>query len=321
MRSPSVRHSHAHRVASQCALVVVLLSSLLLLVACRTESEEIVYYESSSSGPRQITVHLPKAGDAPYPVVLVTTSVNHQSLPYESLVDALLSDGMAVAKLDNPGMGTDGFCAWSWLAANGADIRLNTDQAIVFSHGVGIAGTLPAMGDEALWDMMNEGCPSPTPERVHIAGVVTFGAWFMLPTGSLTDRAGQFAAEFGVGVDQIRTLTTQLEDIPPEAWLTSDQIAEEMRPIVKVLPLAYAHGPTPAEDMPAMLLLYGDGAGDPISNEESIAMAEALAAAGLSARAEQLTNASFSAVASSNTEVPQRVAEAVAEFAADLLAE
>ena len=108
---------------------------------------------------------------------------------YSGFTDELLARGYATVVLYTDLAKGKEFCAWAWLEQNAAAYGLDLERAIVFSDGDGLVGPVLGVADDALWAEMLGECPSPAPSPVHIRGVATYSAFFMVPQGTLAHKA------------------------------------------------------------------------------------------------------------------------------------
>jgi acetyl esterase/lipase len=243
----------------------------------------------------------------------------------------MLDMGYATAMVSTDALKGREFCAWAWLEENAAAYGLDTNRAIVFSHGFGLTAPLLGIADEALWAEMLGDCPYPAVSPVHIRGVATYSAWFMVPQGSLAHKhwPSSLAMMLNYSQDRIEvtketveSLATVLQELPPAEWRTSDRLDDAMRFVAHRMPLYYIDGPKPADQMPAFLLTHGGRITPDMDFEQPIAesemMAEELRKAGLSVETFWLPDAGYYDIMSADTGVPEQIAEAIGTWAQGL---
>ncbi|MCU0520906.1 MAG: hypothetical protein MUF84_09465 [Anaerolineae bacterium] len=293
----------------------------------------VIYSEPAGGSPQTIIVRRPEGGDPPYPWVFVTTCLGCLPYVYDDFTDELLARGYATVTFLTGDFGEGEFCAWAWLEQNAAGYGLDMERALVFTHGVGLVGPVLGVADDSLWRELLSNCPNPEPATVHIRGVATYSAWCAVPAGTLADWAKLYAVvlnDLGVTRDlseqAVTDLARLLQELPPSEWRTSDRLDDTMRLVAHRTPLYYIHGPKPADQMPAFLLIHGGqmetdpNYGEP-PTEESELMAGALEQAGLSVETLWLPEARFYDIQLADTGVPAETAEAIDTWAQGLFVE
>jgi len=285
--------------------------------------EDIAYYNIDNPVlKRTLTILHPESGNPPYPFILFTPAMEFSTSNYPNIIEALRSRGYAVVQIPGHpyyGLWPDGFCAWAWLEANAGSYGLDINRALVFSHGVGVAGSLLGLGDKSLWTDLLTYCPSPMPSTVHIRGVVTFNGWFLIPEGSLTWWGEYIITSRVTGTTKTPAeLISQLRKTPYEEWRAPGQLDEPAQRLAAQLPLYYLSDPNPAGERPAFLLLHSGKEDDEIPASESLAFAAALEKGGIPVELQEIPDSDFASIKDSN--VAGQIADAIDAFAQKLFA-
>lgn len=285
--------------------------------------EDIPYYRIDNPVlKRTLTILHPESGNPPYPFILFTPAPDFSLNNYPNMIEALLSRGYAVVQIagqSNYGAWADGFCVWAWLEANAESYGLDINRALVFSHVAGVAGSLLGLADKSLWTDLLTYCPSPMPSTVHIRGVVTYDAWFLIPEGSLTWWGEYIVTSRVTGTKETPAdLIARLRKIPYAEWRTPGQLDEPTQHLAAQLPLYYVSDPNPAWKRPAFLLLHSGKETDLIPASESLAMAAALEKGGIPVELQEIPDSDFASIKDSN--VAGQIADAIDAFAQKLFA-
>lgn len=297
-------------------------------------------YAESGDRKRMLTIYTPNEVDPPYTTLLILPAVQSWATAYEPLVQELIGLGYAVVSADirqviagdtwsgTPGT-VDAFCAYAWLAQNGAEYHLDTERLVVFGHftSAGHAATLGVADEEAYALFMTE-CPHPIPETGRIAGVVTFGGRFFTPEGTLTDFGQPYSLYFSkfynVSEEDWRDKVDALKEVPPQEWRGGGALDEAAAQLAQYLPLYWVQGPKGAQPSPPFLLVHaGKEYGDYpvlalVSSHDSKIMAEKLEAMGVTVSSQTLSTAAYHDITKEGHSSIARLADAIDAFMKEL---
>lgn len=285
--------------------------------------EDIAYYNVDNPVlKRTLSILHPDSGNPPYPVILFTPAIYSSPSDYTNIIEELLSHGYAVVTIagnNNYGLYADGFCAWAWLEENAGSYGLDIDRALVFDHGVGVAGTLPGLGDKSLWTEMLTYCPSPVPATVHIRGVVALNGWFLIPEGSLMWWGEYFLTTRATGTtEKPADLIMRLALVPYEEWRNPGRLDAPMQHLATYVPVYYVTDPNPAGKRPAFLLLHSGKEKDEVPASESLRLAAILEKADIPMKLQEMPDTDFSSI--KEKDVAAQVADYIDAFTQELFA-
>jgi acetyl esterase/lipase len=219
----------------------------------------------------------------------------------------------------------DAFCAYAWLAQNGAEYQLDTERLVVFGHYTsgGHAATLGVADEEAYALFMTE-CPHPIPETGRIAGVATFGGIFWIPEAVLTDHASSYSRYFSkfydVSEEDWLDKVDALKEVPPQEWRGGSALDEAAAQLAQYLTLYWVQGPEEVQPSPPFLLMHA-GKEDqsravrvPHSLDESKIMAEKLKAIGMTVTSQAFSTTAFHDITEEGHYSIARLANAIDAF-------
>jgi acetyl esterase/lipase len=287
-----------------------------------------------------LTIYVPTEVNPPYTTLLILPGVQTWAARYEPLVQELIDLGYAVVSADirqarftlsgNSWSGTpgtvDAFCAYAWLAQNGADYDLDTERLVVFGHytGGGHAATL-GVADEEAYALFMTDCPHPIPETGKIAGVATFGGRFWIPGESLGawTSSNYFSSSYGISEEDWSDKEEVLKEVPPQEWRGGSALDEAAAQLAQYLPLYWVQGAEGAQPSPPFLLVHA-GKDDEIHRtpinllDESKVMAEKLEAMGVTVSSRAFSTTAFHGIVEEGHYSIARLANEIDAFMKEL---
>lgn len=247
------------------------------------QMKDIHYADASNT---VLDVYLPADGDGPYPTVLLVhgTDMDKDYFQGTSTIDDLLSHGYAAVSVEyRPSTLSDLLislsdiaCALGWVYANSDTYQLNTSTIAALGHSRGASlVTLLAARDDI--SAFLEGCHYTLPAENWIHGVIAYAGSFGTPAASFSDPyfTGVFSAFLNLSAAETEAIFTELSQIPPAEWLSSDALPAAVRQYISAFPIAWVDGTEPP-----FLIIQGE-TDEIVSPQEAPAFDQALRQAGV----------------------------------------